>query len=256
MSTHALYDMHCHLDFMSNAVEVAHDAERAGLAIFATTVTPRGYKRCTKELLGQRNVRVGVGLHPWWVADGRVGPDDIDDAASLAFESYYVGEIGMDFSPAHAPESSFARQFSAFEKLAYTCAEGAQEYGAKVLSIHSVRSASSVLDVLERTSCLDSCRCIFHWFSGTGDELHRAVKSGCWFSVNEMMLSTKRGREYARQVPEGKLLLETDLPPHEGEPFACSEIVESLERTLSKLETIRGKDVREVVALNSRMLLG
>ena len=35
-----LVDMHCHLDRMSNADEVARDAARRGIAIFDTPVTP------------------------------------------------------------------------------------------------------------------------------------------------------------------------------------------------------------------------
>ena len=250
-----LYDMHCHLDFMSNATQVARDAARTGLALFATTVAPHGYRFAARNLRDEPNVWVGVGLHPWWVADGRCGMDDVLDAADLAFESHLVGEIGLDFSPAHAAESSFARQYHAFELLAHACAEGAEAHGPKLMSIHAVRSASTVLDVLERSGCLDLCHCVLHWFSGTSDELHRAVKGGCWFSVNEMMLRTRRGREYARQVPLDRLLLETDLPPGESVPFSAGEITASLERVLAQLAQIRGSEVREAVARNSAQLL-
>ena len=252
---YGLYDMHCHLDFMSNATQVARDAAESGLSFFATTVTPRGYKYAAKYLRDEPNVRVGVGLHPWWVADGRCGLDDIEEAESLVFDARFVGEVGLDYSPAHAPESSFARQRCAFEKIARACSEGAEEHGPKLISIHAVRSARAILDTLELTGCIHNCRCIFHWFSGTSDELHRAVKGGCWFSVNEMMLATRRGREYARQIPEDRLLLETDLPPGEDVVFSAGEVSASLERTLTQLNAIRGTDVREVVADNSRSLL-
>ena len=81
------------------------------------------------------------------------------------------------------------------------------------------------------------------------------MKAGCWFSVNEMMLRTRRGREYARQLPEGRLLLETDLPPGENVPFSAQEIAASLERTLAQLASIRDRDVRDAVCANSRELL-
>ena len=45
---------------------------------------------------------------------------------------------------------------------------------------------------------------------------------GCLFSVNEFMLATRRGRAYARQIPTGQLLLETDLPAEPGHPLAVS----------------------------------
>ena len=251
-----LYDMHCHLGFMSNALQVARDAEALGLALFANTVTPHEYKASLRELAHQPNVRIGVGLHPWWIADGRVTANDVDLAVAQVDASAYVGEVGLDYSPAHADPSSYARQLCVFERIIRACAFEPHPERTRVISIHAVRSASAVLDVLERTDCLSECHCIFHWFSGTSDELHRAVRAGCWFSINEMMLSTRRGREYARQIPEDKLLTETDLPPKEGEPFPAAEIVASLERTLSQLEAIRGKDVREIAAKNAQTLLG
>ena len=251
-----LYDMHCHLGFMSNALEVARDAEALGLALFANTVTPHEYKASLRELAHQPNVHIGVGLHPWWIADGRVTANDVDLAVAQVDASAYVGEVGLDYSPAHADPSSYARQLCVFERIIRACAFEPHPERTRVISIHAVRSASAVLDVLERTDCLSECHCIFHWFSGTSDELHRAVRAGCWFSINEMMLSTRRGREYARQIPDGQLLTETDLPPKEGEPFPVEEIVASLERTLSQLEAIRGKDVREIAAKNAQTLLG
>ena len=251
-----LYDMHCHLGFMSNALEVARDAEALGLALFANTVTPHEYKASLRELAHQPNVRIGVGLHPWWIADGRVTANDVDLAVAQVDASAYVGEVGLDYSPAHAGPSSYARQLCVFERIIRACAFEPYPERTRAISIHAVRSASAVLDVLERTDCLSECHCIFHWFSGTSDELHRAVRAGCWFSINEMMLSTRRGREYARQIPDGQLLTETDLPPKEGEPFPVEEIVASLERTLSQLEAIRGKDVREIAAKNAQTLLG
>ena len=251
-----LYDMHCHLGFMSNALEVARDAEALGPALFANTVTPHEYKASLRELAHQPNVRIGVGLPPWWIADGRVTANDVDLAVAQVDASAYVGEVGLDYSPAHADPSSYARQLCVFERIIRACAFEPHPERTRVISIHAVRSASAVLDVLERTDCFSECHCIFHWFSGTSDELHRAVRAGCWFSINEMMLSTRRGREYARQIPEDKLLTETDLPPKEGEPFSAAEIVASLERTLATLQEIRGKDVRHLAANNAQTLLG
>ena len=81
-----------------------------------------------------------------------------------------------------------------------------------MISIHAVRSATAVLDVLERRHATRSSACILHWFSGSSQELARARELGCHFSVNPNMLATKRGRAYVRQIPPNRLLLETDLP--------------------------------------------
>ena len=242
-----LFDAHCHLDFMTNATEVAEDARTIGLSFLATTTGSEGYRSLAHVLANRPNVRVAPGLHPWWVADGRADGRAVDAACSLAEGSSWVGEVGIDLSPHHVPEGSRDIQAQAFERVCQAAARSARKSGSPtVISIHSVRGATLALDILEETGCLATCRPVFHWFSGTSDELTRAVRSGLWFSVNEMMLKTRRGREYARQIPIERLLTETDLPPEEGKPFSARAVADSIERTISALGKIRDMDEAEL----------
>ena len=202
----ALADMHCHLDFSSDAAALARLAQAHGVVAFSNTVTPEGYLAAGEALAGFPNVRVGVGLHPWWVADGRCGAEQVELACQLIQETRFVGEVGFDFTPRR--EGTFETQLDAFERIVDTCCA----QGGKVISIHAVRSATAVLDVLERHNATHGNTYILHWFSGSSQELVRARELGCHFSVNPNMLATKRGRAYVRQIPPGRLLLETDLP--------------------------------------------
>lgn len=246
-----LWDMHVHLDFMRDPRAVTREAAALNLSLFAVTVTPAGYERTSELVADEPNVHVGVGLHPWWVADGRCGEPEVARAEELVAQARFVGEIGLDCSPRHVPEGSFDSQVAALETIGRACAETSDASEPKLLSLHAVRAAGIALDVLERTGALATCRCVFHWFSGSSDELHRAVTSGCWFSVNEMMLRTKRGREYARQLPLDRLLLETDLPPGQDVPFSAQELVASLKRTAGQLARIRGTDARTILSITA-----
>ena len=251
----ALWDTHIHLDFFHNARETAREAEELGLGLLAMTVTPRDYQRVLPELGDLQNVRLAMGLHPWWAADGRCGPEDAALAAELARTARFIGEIGLDASPKHVPEGSLPAQIAAFETICAACAETSIPDSPKILSIHSVKAAGLTLDILEKTGCLASCRCIFHWFTGSNEELTRAVKAGCMFSVNIIMLSTRRGREYARQIPADRLLLETDLPPGRNKPFPASDIAANLKEALTTLNAIRGTDMRETIQTNTLSVL-
>lgn len=223
-----LVDAHVHMDFMSNAREVALEAAGRGLCMFANTVTPEGFER-TRDALGDLpNVRVGLGMHPRWVAEGRCGEEDVARFEALAPESRWIGEIGLDFSPRYVEGHARERQVTAFERAC----EVAAGLEGRVLSIHAVRSVSVVLDVLERSGCLGSCACILHWFSGSTEDLWRAIRAGCWFSVNERQSRTRRAKEQLKLMPRERLMLETDLPPGEGVPFAAAEIEASLLRVL------------------------
>jgi len=202
----ALADMHCHLDFSSDMAALARLAQAHGVAALSNTVTPEGYLAASEALAGFPNVRTGVGLHPWWVADGRCGAEQVELACRLIQETRFVGEVGLDFAPRR--EGTFETQLDTFERIVDACCA----QGGKVISIHAVRSATAVLDVLERHRATHGNACILHWFSGSSQELARARELGCHFSVNPNMLATKRGRAYARQIPPKRLLLETDLP--------------------------------------------
>ena len=39
--------------------------------------------------------------------------------------------------------------------------------------------ARMVLDILDKTGCLEYCCCIFHWFTGSNEDLTRALRAGC-----------------------------------------------------------------------------
>ena len=228
-----LADMHCHLDFSSDMAALARLAQAHGVAAFSNTVTPEGYLAASKVLAGFPNVRTGVGLHPWWVADGRCGAEQVELACELIQETRFVGEVGLDFAPRR--EGTFETQLDAFERVINACCA----QGGKVISIHAVRSATAVLDVLERHQATRSNACILHWFSGSSQELTRARELGCHFSVNPAMLATKRGRAYVQQIPPARLLLETDLP-EEGEDAAQAgpAWISQLEHAVQMLDEI------------------
>ena len=265
----AYFDMHCHLDFAPNALDAARELEALGAGAFAVSVK-QGTGFCSNSgrnssfpasQLEQKPVpcstsmvRWGVGLHPWWVADGRAGEAELEAVLAAIPSTIYVGEVGLDFGRKHDGGSAGrARQVHAFERIAAACAE----VGGRVLSLHAAASAPEVFEILTRTGAIENCRCIFHWYSGDGDTFHAAVQAGCYFSVNNFMLETKRGREYARQIPAGQLLLETDMPP-EGETYHVAAMQTQLAQTCAAIAQLRGVDaaaLAESIAETSRALL-
>ena len=220
--------------------------------MLAVTVTPEEFLQLRPRLAGIESVRLAVGLHPWWVRDAT----DADTLCELVGRARFVGEIGLDASPRRA--SNWDAQLAAFERVCAACASTSVPPAPKVLSIHAVRAATAALDVLERTGASERCRCVLHWFAGSSDELWRAVRLGCRFSLGERSLATRRGREYARILPADRLLTETDLPEGEGARSSASDVVASLERAVSSIATAREtsvEEVRRIVSANGAELL-
>lgn len=262
-----LADMHCHLDRMANAEEVARDARARGIALFCTTVSPVDALAAQARFGDRAGIRVGMGLHPWWVADAvnpaneanREDPagqahdaEAVRELASrLAAGSCFVGEVGLDLSANHL--ASAQAQLAALGAIAHACAESPIE--GRVISLHAVRAVDETLDILERHGLTESARCIFHWFSGTSDQLTRARDAGCLFSVGERMLATKRGRAYAQQIPCGRLLLETDAPARLDEPYGAGELERSLHETLEALALLHRMDAGELAEIVTKTSL-
>ena len=249
-------DTHCHLDFAGNAVELAAAYAACGGAL-SGTCDPRDFERVrTMFAPFAPRVWVGLGLHPWWVADGTCGEGEVALFERLAPAAPLISEVGLDFQPRR--ESTRNAQIEAFERVCIASACPPAESPRRIMSIHSSAAATCALDVLERTGCLDACICIFHWFSGSQEDLTRAIEAGCLFSVNERMLKTKRGRAYARAIPEERLLIETDFPSKPTPMAIPQDVSPRLGRTMSLLAAARGDDERSlalaIAAASERLL--
>ena len=252
-----LFDAHCHLDMMGRPETVASEAAAMGLGCFDCGVDPRDFAAAKKYVSRYPNIIAGVGLHPWWIADGRCGTAEVDLLCELAIRERFIGEVGLDFSPRFAGTEGIQTQ--AFERLSQTLSR--RPLAGRVLSIHAVRAAGAALDILGSNGLLkdapNSPAIIFHWFSGTSDELSRARNAGCYFSINERMLATKRGREYARQIPLDRLLLETDAPAEPQTDASAQQLADSLIRTseiIAALKNCAAESVKSVVLRNSHSI--
>ena len=101
-SASALFDLHCHLDFDPDVRVAAQELAELDMGAFSTTVTPEGYEWACELLEPFGNVRVGLGLHPWWIADGRLGSQDVALFERLAKDERFIGEVGLD-THVHCP---------------------------------------------------------------------------------------------------------------------------------------------------------
>lgn len=255
MSNLMYFDAHVHANLMDSPLNVARSSNEAELGLFTCGVTPHDYLELAPQLT-QDNIRVGLGAHPWYISDGRVTEKDIELLLELMGETPYLGEIGLDFSSRYCVDGLQELQVKAFTQICARAAELSHNGQPRVLSMHTVRSVDAVLDILEQTGAVQACIPIIHWFSGSSDELQRAIKLGCCFSVGEMSLKTKRGREYAKVYPKDKLLTETDLPSSDQTNIGSADIVDSLKRALSGLSEARGYSVQSEVMANAAGVFG
>ena len=242
---------------MGRPETVANEVTAMGLGCFDCSVDPRDFAAAKKRASSSSNIIAGVGLHPWWIADGRCGAAEVDLLCELAIRERFISEVGLDFSSRFAGTEEIQTQ--AFERLCQALSQN--PLAGRVLSIHAVRAAGATLDILESNGLLkdtpNSPTIIFHWFSGTSNEFVRARHAGSYFSVNERMLATKRGREYARQIPLDRLLLETDAPAQPQADASAQQLITSLKsvsRHIAELKNCVVESAESIVLENSRFI--
>lgn len=238
-----LVDMHMHIGFAEKPALFARELDERGISAFANTVTMEEYAKLAPLLDDADNMRLGLGMHPWWIG---LADDGALDAALREFDAMlestrYVGEIGLDFYPTR--DHAEREQHHCFEHIVRSCAD----LGGRLVSIHAVKSEETVLDVLERTGCTQDNSCILHSYGGSPESLTRAMRMGLFFSIGKRTLSSKRGREYARTIPLDQLLIETDLPATPRDDCAPGDIENALDAAIDDLAAIRSED-RDVIA--------
>jgi TatD DNase family protein len=196
-------DFHCHLDLYPEPQEMTRRCVDQGLYVLSVTNTPSAWVGTSALAAGAsaKRIRTALGLHPQIAHQRKV---ELDLFHRLLPETRYVGEIGLDGAPEF--KQYWSDQIMVFDQILEFC----QNVGGRVLSIHSRRAASAVLDHLEARP--GAGLPILHWFSGTTRELDRAVEMGCWFSVGPTMLASEKGRALATRMPRDQVLTESDGP--------------------------------------------
>ncbi len=228
----AFVDAHCHLDLYQDPAAVATSAETSKTYTIAVTNSPTVFARTARLAEGKQYVRPAAGLHPELVCSRKA---DIEPLLSLLSRVKYVGEIGLDYSRATSEEREVQR--STLDRIVARC----EDLGGRVLSIHSRRAAA---DAVAITGAARRCKIILHWFSGSLAVARSGIAAGCFFSVNPAMLRSASGSRLLSEIPDDRLLTESDGPfvrngARPFEPAAMSELVETLAR-------VRGVDAKEL----------
>lgn len=196
-----MIDFHCHLDLYPDPHQMVRDARLRDIFVLSVTTTPTAFTGTAALASDAPRIRTALGLHPQLAHERK---SELPLFVELLPATRYVGEVGLDGGP--ELKKHWADQQWVFDRILGACA-GA---GGRILSIHSRRAAKPVLDALERHP--DAGIPVLHWFSGTQRELRRASDMGCWFSVGPAMVVGEKGRALAAEMPQNRVLTETDGP--------------------------------------------
>ncbi|HEX7292147.1 MAG TPA: TatD family hydrolase [Conexibacter sp.] len=200
-----MIDSHTHLTSCApSPEELVAAAERVGVRRMLTVGTDSDSCRAALQLAEDfPQVYVAVGRHP----NHATGFDAADLAELEALAAHprcrAIGETGLDFFRQTASREDQERAFAAHMQLARAT--------GKPLVIHTRAADDDTLSMLGGQA--EGLRVILHCFS-MPDRLDACLERGYWisFAGNVTYPPNVALRAAAREVPAGRLLVETDAP--------------------------------------------
>jgi TatD DNase family protein len=200
-----MIDSHTHLSSCApDDAELVAAADAAGVnRILTVGMDPDTCRQALAAAEAFPQVYAAIGRHP----NSATGFDDADLADLRALAAHprcaAIGETGLDYYRDTAPRADQERAFHAQIELA-------RETG-KPLIIHTREAAEDTVNTLaERAGGVEV---ILHCFS-MPDRLEECLAHGWWISFAGNVTYPKAAelREAAANVPEDRLLVETDAP--------------------------------------------
>lgn len=209
-------DTHIHLDLLDNFSNVIQYVENNKIYVIAMTNHPKVYETLINKI-DSKFIRVALGMHPELVKESNF----------TLFKKYvdttkYIGEVGLDFSKKN--EANLQKQIKIFTDILCVSKH-------KILSIHSRKAETEVLNCIENNFDKDSSY-ILHWYTGGEKDLLRAINLGCYFSININMVKSKKFLENAHLIPKEKILVETDAPFSQGSIFNLENTYNGLSQAI------------------------
>jgi TatD DNase family protein len=195
-----------HSAFASDLDEVLGRAQRAGVAQMVVTGTTVEESRSAAALADSYPgvLYATAGVHPHHARN--CGPHTIPQLREIAGHPRVVaiGECGLDFNRNYSPHPDQEKWFIAQLELGI-------ELG-KPLFLHSRDAYPRFSEILKQHRIR---KAVAHCFTGGRDELEAYVELGLYIGITGWICDERRGKhllELVKEIPNDRLLLETDAP--------------------------------------------
>lgn len=193
-------DTHFHLDLFKEESLLANEIENNKIYTIAVSNAPRVFEHLQKICNDRKYLKAALGYHPEVIP---IVGNELSMFENYLTQTKYIGEVGLDYSNSSKEEKY--KQIQIFEKILELC----NESGGKVLTVHSRRSESDVIDMIGEKF---RGKVIMHYYSGNIATLKKAIEYGYYFSVNYSMTQTANGEKIISQIPQNRILTESDGP--------------------------------------------
>ncbi|WP_454980305.1 TatD family hydrolase [Capnocytophaga haemolytica] len=250
-------DTHTHLyseQFVGDRKAMIERALAAGVTRFFLPAIDSSYTEAMLTLWKQypENMFLMNGLHPCNVKENYREELAHVEALMEQYKCYAIGEIGIDL---YWDTTFLKEQQEAF----LTQIRLAKRHHLPIV-IHCRNAFDEVFEVLEeeRDASLFG---IFHCFTGTEEQAHRAIGYGLHLGIGGVV-TFKNGKidTFLKSIPLEHIVMETDSPylapvPYRGKRNESAYIVEVMKK-LSDIYELSEAEVARITTENSEKIFG
>lgn len=249
-------DSHAHIDgaeFDADRDEVIQRARDAGLSAILNVVSGEpdsgSFERAVDLAEKHADVYAAIGVHPH---DARLFDDKAEKRISdLVAQSPRViawGEIGLDFHYDNSPREVQLKAFRRQLQLARAA--------RLPIIVHTREAEDETAEILKAEWGGVGLAGVMHCFSGSLQLARQAIELGLSISFSGIITFKKADdlRAVAREVPDERLLIETDCPflapvPYRGKRNEPAYVVE-VARCLAELRESTLEEIAQVTSAN------
>ena len=194
-----MIDTHCHFDMMPNPEAYIRERERQGDIVIGMTNAPSHFQVGYQHVKHFKHIRLALGFHPLLAHELQ---EELPLFEQLIDKTSYIGEIGLDFSREGMATKEI--QINSLERI-LSMLSGKN----KIISVHSRKAESMLLSLLKAYHIKNV---IFHWYTGDLSLISKILDASYFFSINEAMVTTAKGKNIIDILPNNRILTETDSP--------------------------------------------
>lgn len=251
-----LVDSHCHLEYeglVDDQAGVLERARAAGVGAFLNISTKRSeWERVVATAEREPDVYASIGIHPHHADDHRDVTEEDLRAAAAHPRVIGLGETGLDYyydrSDRRVQQALFRRHIAV-----------ARETRLPVI-IHTRDAEDDTLTVLQEEMTEGSFPALIHCFTASPDFGERVLELGLSISISGIVTFKNAGdlAEFASNIPEDRLLIETDSPflapvPHRGRPCEPAFVADTA-RFLAERRGVSFEELETVTTTNFNRL--
>ena len=242
-----LIDSHCHLNYdgIAERQEEVLDAARArGVAGFLNISTRRSeWDQILATAERHPDVWASIGIHPHEADAHRdLGSTALVEGATHP-RAIAIGECGLDYYYDKSDRASQRERFQAH-------IEAARQTGLPLV-VHTREAEQDTAEMLEGAVREGGVTGVLHCFTGSADLARKGLDLGFYVSISGIVTfkNARDLQETAKQVPLGRLLVETDAPflapvPHRGRPCEPAFVAD----TAAFLADLRSEPLEDLAA--------